>query len=164
VKQKVLSAFPDAAHDHVDCVRDAIAAAESVCGVRKARLTPLRKTVLGLVWGSHEPVGAYDILEQLRAQRDRVAPATVYRALDFLIEHGLIHRIESLNAFVGCGDPRIPHRGQFMICRECKTVAELADPDINQAVERRAHSLGFTVDRQTVEIIGVCDACAARAD
>jgi Fur family zinc uptake transcriptional regulator len=163
VKQKILSAFPDAAHDHLGCVRDAIAAAESVCGGRKARLTPLRKTVLGLVWASHKPVGAYDILERLRTERDRVAPATVYRALDFLIEHGLIHRIESLNAFVGCGDPRIPHSGQFMICRKCRTVAELADPDINQAVERRARSLGFLVDRQTVEVIGICDACAAAA-
>ncbi|MDH3638836.1 MAG: transcriptional repressor [Gammaproteobacteria bacterium] len=161
MKQKILSAFPDAAHDHVDCVRDAIAAAESVCGSHKARLTPLRKTVLGLVWDSHKPAGAYDILEQLRAERDRVAPATVYRALDFLIEHGLIHRIESLNAFVGCSDPRNPHSGQFMICQRCKTVAELADPDIHRAVEQRARSLGFAVDRQTVEVIGVCDACAA---
>ncbi len=164
VKQKVLSAFPDAAHDHVSCVRDAIAAAESVCGLHRARLTPLRKAVLGLIWGSHSPVGAYDILEQLRAERERVAPATVYRALDFLIEYGLIHKIESLNAFVGCGDPRIPHSGQFMICKRCQSVAELADPEIDLAVERRARSLGFAVDRQTVEVIGVCGACAGASD
>lgn len=159
VKPKVLSGFRSAAHNHGDCINKALAAAERICAERAARLTRLRKQVLELVWRNHEPVGAYDILAHLRAERNRAAPPTVYRALEFLIEQGLIHRIESMNAFVGCGDPLRLHVGQFMICRQCNTVAELEDPDINRLVDERAQSLGFRVDRQTIEIIGLCDEC-----
>ncbi len=124
--------FTSADHDHGHCVATALDAAASLCQRRRARLTPLRRRVLELVWRSHEPQGAYDILDTLGERGRRAAPPTVYRALDFLLGQGLIHRIESLNAFVGCRDPDTPHAGQFLIC-----TARLAT-----AARRSTHSSG----------------------
>lgn len=159
---QVIAPFRSLAHDHGQCVVEAIAAAESRCEKDGSSFTPLRRQVLELVWSSHEPVGAYELLEKLRRSRRKAAPPTVYRALDFLMEHGLIHRIESLNAYVGCGDPERRHGGQFLICRDCQSVAELDDSAIDKAVARRADALGFDVQQQTVEIIGQCANCVAR--
>ena len=93
---------PAHAHDHKHCVEDALAAAERLCAAKDLRFTPLRRRVLELVWSSHKPVGAYALLDKLRNEDLGSAPPTVYRALDFLIENGLIHRIERMNAFIGC--------------------------------------------------------------
>ena len=94
-------------HDHRVCVKDALEQATAICAKRGARLTPIRRRVLELIWASHKPSGAYDILEALsqESRGKRIAPPTVYRALDFLLEQGLIHRLESLNAFIGCPHP-----------------------------------------------------------
>jgi Fur family zinc uptake transcriptional regulator len=147
-------------HDHDRCVADALAAAIELCDRRGIRLTPVRRRVLELVWRNHEPVGAYALLDVLREEGWSAAPPTVYRALDFLLDNGLVHRIESLNAFVGCSDPRRPHRGQHLICRRCGSVTEIAAAEIIGAVRRSAASVGFTVERETIEIAGVCGACA----
>jgi len=155
----ILAPFPCEGHDHDRCVDDALSAAVLRCADKGAALTPLRRRVLELVWASHGPVRAYDILDRLRGERRGAAPPTVYRALDFLLAHGLIHRIESLNAYVGCGDPQRSHRGQFLICRACGAVAELDDPGISRAVADRARGLGFGVERQTVEVTGLCPRC-----
>lgn len=162
-KRSILGPFPEGKHDHRECVSDALAAARDLCQRRGARLTALRQRVLELVWGRHQPAGAYDILEELKADRRGAAPATVYRALDFLLEHGLVHRIESLNAFVGCGEPGQSHTGQFLICRRCRTVAEMDDVDVAGVLARSAAKTGFRVDRQTVELSGLCPECHARA-
>jgi len=164
----VISRFRSRSHDHRACVEDALAAAEEVCARRGTRLTAIRRRVLELVWRQHGPVGAYDIMELLGRGGRRVAPPTVYRALDFLVENGLVHRIETQNAFVGCGEPRASHHGQFLICRVCKSVGELADPVIAGLVTRRARQLGFDAEMQTIEIHGLCPQCrdegaAARA-
>ena len=150
-------------HDHQECVSSAVEAAHELCARRRIRLTELRRRVLELVWGGHAPIGAYEILDTLRGERRGAAPATVYRALDFLRENGLVHRIESLNAFVGCGAPRHSHSGQFLICGACDTVAEMDDGEIAGVLSRNAAKLGFRVDRQTVELTGLCPACAAAA-
>lgn len=147
-------------HDHDRCVADALAAAIELCDRRGIRLTPVRRRVLELVWRNHEPVGAYALLDVLREEGWSAAPPTVYRALDFLLDNGLVHRIESLNAFVGCSDPRRPHRGQHLICRRCGSVTEIAAAEIIGAVRRSAAAVGFTVERETIEIAGVCGACA----
>ncbi len=154
-----LGGFAAEGHDHDRCVADALAAAESVCHARGARLTPLRRAVLEVVWESHEPIGAYDILRTLQARGRRAAPPTVYRALDFLGAHGLVHRIESLNAFVGCPAPDRPHAGQFLICRLCGAAAELADPSVRAAIDAGAARAGFAVEDRTVEVTGLCPAC-----
>lgn len=154
--------FPSPSHDHDHCVRDALDAAESQCRRRGARLTALRRRVLELVWTSHEPIGAYAMLGMLRQEGYAAAPPTVYRALDFLLEHGLVHRLERMNAFVGCCRPETPHSAQFLICVQCGRVAELNDAAIDKAVARGAARLGFSVRGQTIEIEGMCADCEAR--
>jgi Fur family transcriptional regulator, zinc uptake regulator len=147
-------------HDHARCVADALQAAEQVCSRRGARLTALRKRVLQLVWHSHQPLGAYEILATLSAEDGRIAaPPTVYRALDFLQENGLVHRIASQNAFIGCNHPGEIHQGQFLICRQCHSAIELQRSNIEQAVQDSASGLGFLVEGQTVEIVGLCSRC-----
>lgn len=151
--------FPPAQHDHDTCVETALERAESLCRARGLRLTGLRRRVLELVWNSHKPAGAYEILNSLNREGRRAAPPTVYRTLEFLIEADLVHRLDSLNAFVGCRDPGRSHTGQFLICRQCRSVAELDDPDIDSLVGRKAADLGFTAVRQMVEIQGLCQDC-----
>ncbi len=147
-------------HDHSHCVSQALSVAESLCSGQGSRLTVLRKRVLELVWASHKPLGAYDILAVLSEQDGRrAAPPTVYRALDFLLEQGLVHRIASLNAFVGCNHPGEAHQGQFLICRNCHAAIELEHSEIAAAVQTSAQSIGFSVEGQTVEIVGLCARC-----
>lgn len=152
--------FEPKSHNHAHCIEDAIVRAEVVCGARGARLTDIRRHVLELIWQRHEPVGAYDLLDELRATHRRAAPPTVYRALDFLMENGLVHRIESLNAYVGCPHPEQAHSGQFLICRNCGSIGELDDPEIADSVSERAARRGFQAERQTIEVRGLCADCS----
>jgi Fur family zinc uptake transcriptional regulator len=150
---------PSAEHNHDICVSQALATAEKLCRERGLRFTALRRQVLCLVWDSHKPVGAYDILDRLKQDGKKAAPPTVYRALEFLIEADLVHRLDSLNAFVGCPDPSSSHRGQFLICRGCRTVAELDNAKIDSLVQETAADLGFSAEQQMLEIQGLCSAC-----
>ena len=148
-------------HDHDQCVDDAVRVATEFCQERGLRLTELRQRVLELVWASHRPIGAYDIMEQLRAERGRVAPPTVYRALDFLCAHRFVHRIDSQNAFVGCAYPGASHRAYFLICDSCGTAAEIDDQPLRTALDRLARQAGFELAQETVELTGVCPQCQA---
>jgi Fur family zinc uptake transcriptional regulator len=159
IMSATLDHFPALAHDHDACVKGALDLAENSCERQGARLTALRRRVLELVWGSHAPVGAYALLDQLKQEGHGAAPPTVYRSLDFLLEHGLIHRLERLNAYVGCSRPTTRHVAQFLICTTCSRAVELDDPAIDAAVLRRAQALGFSVARQTIEVEGLCPAC-----
>lgn len=151
--------FPADGHDHRRCIELALDRAEAVCRRRRAKLTALRRRVLELVWSSHEPVGAYELLKRLRRERENAVPPTVYRALEFLLRHGLIHRIESRNAFVGCVFAGEMHAGHFLICRDCGTAAELLDPKISEAIASGAAGVGFVVQDDTVEVAGLCPNC-----
>ena len=151
--------FPTAEHNHLDCVQNALETADLICRERGLRLTQIRRRVLQLVWNSHTPVGAYEILDALAREGKRSAPPTVYRALGFLIEADLVHRLNSLNAFVGCPDPRSSHAGQFLICRGCRSVAELDDTEIGGLIDQKAAGLGFTAVQQILEIQGLCPEC-----
>lgn len=146
-------------HDHAACISTALSSAEALCAERGVQLTALRRRVLELVWASHTPIGAYEILAKLAGETGRVQPPTVYRALDFLKSQGLIHRIESKNAFIGCTQPEARHSGQFLLCRACGETAELADDKALSALQREAAALGFTVERQTIELEGLCPRC-----
>ena len=117
--------------------------------------------MLELVWQGHSAVKAYDLLEVLGREDGSAKPPTVYRALDFLIAHGLVHRLESLNAFVGCPQPEAPHEGQFLICGACGWVGEFEAPEIQAAIAEQATGRGFAVDQQTVEVRGTCRTCLA---
>lgn len=151
-------------HDHRRCVADAVAGARQLCRARGVKLTPIREQVLTLVWDSHQPLGAYAILERLSTKTGRrPAPPTVYRALDFLQEQGLVHRIASLNAFIGCDDPAHPHQGQFLICRHCQTTVEVNAPPVTAAIDRCAQQNGFAVETECVEIVGCCPNCETAA-
>ena len=145
--------------------------AEAVCGHRGVKLTELRRHVLGLVLDTASPVGAYDLLDRLRQARRGAAPPTVYRALDFLLEQGLIHRVERLSAFVGCvagctaddanhaeGESHT-HAAQFLICRQCGRVIEMQDRDVAAVLARAANEAGFTVSGATIEAEGLCSTC-----
>lgn len=150
---------PEYPHDHHVCLDDAMATAKAVCAKRGTRLTDMRRRVLELIWSGHQAVKAYDLLEMLSAPDRKVRPPTVYRALQFLLENGLIHRIESLNAYVGCTVPQSHHISQFLICNRCATVIEMAGEDIASIVSREAESHGFQIDNQTVEVHGICAPC-----
>ncbi len=156
----VLMPFQANRHSHTRCVSDAISLAEDVCAERGLRLTKIRRRVLELVWGSHEPVKAYDILDKLKHEHQAAAPPTVYRALEFLLQERLIHRIESLNAYLGCGKPSQHHSGQFLICLQCGRVAELDDHDVTELLSSRAEAQGFVVEHQIIELAGLCQSCS----
>jgi Fur family zinc uptake transcriptional regulator len=157
--------FPDPHHDHGHCVASALESAEAICVARGEKLTALRRQVLELVWGGHRPTGAYDILAAMQTQTGRkIAPPTVYRTLDFLRQQGLVHRIESLNAYVGCRAPGRPHDVQFMICRRCGTAVELDDRRIARSLEAVAAAAGFVIENRVVELSGRCARCVAPPD
>ncbi|MDA5194295.1 transcriptional repressor [Govanella unica] len=151
-------------HDHGLCVADAIHAAERICEKNGARLTDIRRHVLELVWTRHKPITAYEVLDLLKAERRNAAPPTVYRALDFLLEQRLIHRIESLNAFIGCASPDAAHRGGFFICSSCHGVEEIRDSELlRKAIRHEADEVDFTVTSTMIEIMGLCATCRGRA-
>ena len=143
--------------------------AEALCQTRGVQLTPLRRDVLRLVLESEAPIGAYALLDQLKASRAKAAPPTVYRALDFLLEQGLIHRLERLNAFMGCNealegdgahhDHAHDHPHQFLICRGCGATREISDHGVAEAISAAAAKAGFSAARATVEIEGFCGKC-----
>jgi Fur family transcriptional regulator, zinc uptake regulator len=146
-------------HDHQRCMTRALRAAEKVCRDRDLQLTAIRRRVLELIWERHAPIGAYDILGALKKSEGALAPPTVYRALEFLLDAGLIHRIDTLNAFIGCESPEQEHTGQLLVCRSCNRVTELDDPSISKLLAQKARAAGFTSDQQSVEIKGLCADC-----
>lgn len=151
--------FPGQSHDHTHCIEQALEQAEHLCQVRKVRLTGQRRQVLALIWQSHKPLGAYEILAQLSQGRDPVAPPTVYRALDFLIEQGLVHRLASCNSYMGCPAPEAQHPGQLLICRHCGRATELLDSRIEHCLQQAATEAGFKIEQQTLELLGLCQDC-----
>jgi len=151
--------FPHPGHDHNSCVTDALKRAEAVCAYRGARLTSLRRDVLKQVWDSHNPIGAYDILNRLQRKGKTPAPITIYRTLDFLLKQGLVHRLATLNAYIGCGSAETPHDAQFLICNSCGVVAELNEPSIGQAIGHGASRADFHVNTSVVEVRGLCPGC-----
>ena len=157
--------LPDAAeehasHNHQACIDKALAAAEKLCVERGVRFTPLRRRVLELVWSTHESAKAYDLLDALKAFDPSAKPATVYRALGFLLEQGFIHRVESLNAFIGCNEPEHSHDLLLLICERCHSVEERTAEALMKAAATEIRSAGFAPSRQSFEIHGLCAACA----
>jgi len=151
--------FPSAGHDHIACVNSALGEAERFCKRRGLRLTPTRRRVLELIWQSHRPSGAYELLEQLAAEGHKPSPPTVYRALDFLLENALIHRVSSRNAFVGCAYPGNDHMAQIFVCDRCGVAVEQADDSLNRHIRNKAQDMHFKIRSQTVELVGLCPLC-----
>lgn len=148
------------AHNHQECINTALTRAKAICAAAGAKLTPQRQTVLQLVWQSHKPLGAYPLMGQLQQLTGKVvAPPTVYRALEFLLELGLIHRVHSLNAFIGCDHPGQPHSGQLLICKTCGDAQELDSRAIDSSITGLLPDNGFKAERVMLEITGVCSKC-----
>ena len=138
-----------------------LAKADDLCLQRGVRLTAQRRRVLELVCRAARPVGAYEILDQIR-DGGIAAPPTVYRALDFLQEQGLVHKLETLHAYVGCTHPEHPHMSQFLICADCGDVTELEDEAIAGSLRSVAAETGFEPSRPIVEVIGTCSNCTLK--
>lgn len=150
-------------HAHPQDAASLLRAAEQQCLRNGSRLTAQRRDVLEALAGSEKPLGAYDLIEKLREKNGRApAPIAVYRALDFLKEQSLIHRLETLNAFVAC-----PHHHAeaepvvFLICETCRTVEEAVAAPLNHALAAVAQARAFTAKRQVVELAGTCKICRA---
>ncbi|WP_430460663.1 Fur family transcriptional regulator [Thalassolituus sp. LLYu03] len=146
-------------HDHHACIDSAVAKARQLCEAKGVRLTPIRQRVLELVWANHKPVGAYDLLPGLAADGFNSAPPTVYRALDFLLELGLVHRIASLNAYIGCDHPGEEHPTCFFVCRACGQAQELDAAKVSSVARQAEEALGVVVEQQITELLGLCPAC-----
>ena len=148
-------------HDHQICIDSALASADTICQQQGLRFTPIRQKVLKLIWENHQAIKAYDILELLQQEDKSAKPPTAYRALDFLLEHGFIHRIESLNAYIGCPHPEHTHQFQLLICEKCGTVTELDEPELADLVQRKVAKHDFKIKQQIFEVHGLCSKCVA---
>jgi Fur family transcriptional regulator, zinc uptake regulator len=152
--------FPAPDHDHGRCAADAIDHAEQVCKLRAQKFTPIRRQVLQALLSSHRPLGAYEVIDELAKSISRPAPITVYRALDFLMENGLVHRIESRNAYLACGhDHEMAAMVAFLICDACGSVGEIPAATVAQSLSAAARASGFAPKLSVVEITGVCAHC-----
>ena len=156
--QLVISPFRGE-HDHKHCQSEALSNALDKCKSLGLRLTNTRRQVLEIIWESHNPMGAYEVLQQLQQQGHKPAPPTAYRALDFLLSAGLVHRIESLNAFVGCPSPEAVHLCQFYICDDCGHIAEVNNAKVAEALSSSAEQLGFASQQPVIEVHGLCQSC-----
>lgn len=151
--------FPSPDHDHARCTSEAIAHAEKLCASRARKLTPMRRHVLETLLASHQPLGAYEIIDRI-GNGHRPAPITIYRALDFLRDNGLVHRIESRNAFVAC----VHNHGSgdlvvFLICEQCGAVGEAPAAAVADTLKSAARTAGFTPKTPVIEITGMCSHC-----
>ncbi|WP_171103789.1 MULTISPECIES: transcriptional repressor [unclassified Ruegeria] len=151
------------AHDHKACVATALASAEARCKQDGLRLTDVRRKVLEMLLQEHRALGAYAILDRLREEGFGSQPPVAYRALDFLVQNGFVHKIERLNAFVACSHPGATHSPAFMICRKCDAVAEAQSAPAKGALGAAARAAGFEIERTVVEAEGLCPDCTEKA-
>lgn len=147
-------------HNHHQCVHDALATAEHLCNERGVQLTSIRHQVLELIWESHKAVKAYELLDRIKPLQTAAKPATIYRALDFLIAQGLVHRVESLNAFVGCRCSGHQHEQLLLICKHCEEVEERTASKVMQVLAEEFQLAGFTAHSKAIEVHGICQRCA----
>lgn len=150
-----------APHDHEICRDEALAAAAATCAARRLRLTPARAFVLEALLESHRALTAYELLDRLAAAGLGSQPPVVYRALDFLVANGFVHRIERLGAFAACTHGGNAHSAGFLVCRGCRVVAETAEPLQTPELVAQAAATGFAVERTVIEAEGLCARCRA---
>lgn len=153
-----------ARHDHSHCTGDVMARAQTLADERNVRLTPVRRRTLEILLEAHRALGAYDVLQRLAAEGFGNQPPVAYRALDFLVEQGLAHRIRRLNAFTACMHPGEAHSPAFLICRLCDAVAEAPAAPVRAALDVAAAAVGFTIERSNIEALGLCPACHGAAE
>ena len=150
-------------HDHARCIARALARVDATCAEDGLQMTPVRRRVLQILLEQHRALGAYEILDRLRAEGLGSQPPVVYRALDFLIRAGFVHRIETLNAFVACTEGAAGHVPAFLICRQCRRVIETPAEPASGQLERAAQGAGFQIENAVREAGGRCADCRAAA-
>ena len=148
-------------HDHMDCVRRVLDEAERRVSERSANFTPVRRQALEILLESHAAMPAYGLLKRLDEDGFGSQPPVAYRALDFLMEQGFVHKVERLNAFVACMYPYEAHTPAFLICRNCRSVAETCTEPAPAALRHEAQAAGFAIERAVMEAEGLCRACAS---
>jgi Fur family zinc uptake transcriptional regulator len=151
------------AHDHSHCTATGLARAEEILAARNQRLTPVRRQTLQILLAEHRALGAYDVLERLADAGFGKQPPVAYRALEFLVDQGFAHKITRLNAFAACMHPDTDHAPVFLICRGCHALAETAATPVRAALDAAAQAIGFTVERSTIEALGLCPTCVEPA-
>ncbi len=145
---------------HNQCLESALTQAQLICQESDVRLTHIRKQVLELIWSGHKPVKAYDLLTELQKSDIKAKPPTIYRALDFLMEQGLIHKLHRLNAYIGCVHPTDKRPCFFLICTHCQTVTESHDDAYKKFIDKISRSNHFKPQAMTFEVEGLCGQCA----
>ena len=145
--------------NHNQCISSTLKQAETLCLERKILFTQLRKTVFKLIWQSHIPIKAYDILQQLQKKDPAAKPITVYRALDFLLKNNMVHKLESQNTYFGCTHPGELHNCYFLVCKKCHIVEEGCKSDLLQNIYTNLKQKNFVVEHVTLEIQGLCKNC-----
>ncbi len=154
--------------EHTRMTARSLQSAERLCKEKGLTFTPLRRQVYGLISADRTPVGAYELLDRLKKQRANAAPVTVYRALDFLQEAGLVHRIDALHAYAACEVESADHSGLhgglhgglMLVCNRCKTVTEFENPGLEQQIAQTALQHAFHASEDLIEIRGLCGVCA----
>lgn len=150
-------------HDH----QEQLSYAKAYCTQKGVRFTPLREEIYKLILLADKPMGAYDLISALQksrqdsdnTQKTNIAPPTVYRSLEFLLEEGLIHQLSSMNAYVPCCHPRDRHAAAFLICHACNKVKECSNMPVESMMNFAAYDAGFLVERSVIELKGVCHDC-----
>ncbi len=145
--------------NHQICLSEAVERAELVCQKKGVRFTELRRKIFELVWATHRPVRAYDLLNQVKTSDETAKPPTVYRALNFLLRYGLIHKINTLRAFVGCSHPLEHSECYFLICSECGEIKECCNAGLAKSLITTALDNKFQTNTMAVEIQGRCTDC-----
>ena len=146
-------------HDHDQCIITALDAAQGHCDAQRLNFTPIRRRVLEILLAEHRALGAYDILAKLSEEGAAAQPPIAYRALDFLVSHGFAHKIEHLNAYIACAQPRVRHAPAILICRACAAIEETTTQIDAGTLAKVAKSADFTIERAVIEIEGICPKC-----
>ncbi|OAJ33719.1 transcriptional repressor [Piscirickettsia salmonis] len=153
-------ACPKEHHQH--SLTELLANVSRICLEKGLRLTQVRKQVLTLIWQAQSPIGAYALLEALQHYQANAKPPTIYRALDFLLDHQFIHRINSLNAYIACAHPEQTHSPYFFICKHCNSSFEISHFALDQAIEQAVQNFGCKVEDKMIEVTGLCKACTLK--
>lgn len=157
------------AHHKESSIDERVKIAQLWCSQQGVRFTKLREQVYRLILQADKPMGAYDLLNLMQQQTNasdsnkksskNVAPPTVYRSLDFLLEEGFIHQLTSINAFVPCCHPREKHIAGFLICTSCDKVQECSNDAVRSFVSYTNNDVGFSVEKTVIEVMGTCKTC-----
>lgn len=151
-------------HDHTHCAGDILAYADKQVSDKGLRLTPVRRATLEILLSDHRAMGAYEVLEKLQEKGFGNQPPVAYRALEFLVDNGLAHRVQRLNAFAACTQPAKRHRPVFLICKTCEQVAEADATEVQDALSAAAAKADFAIERVNVEVLGLCPSCREDAE